>query len=103
MANMKYQCIYCKATYDHAGSYSHNVYKCPKMAKRVKAGLVGVLAICLIGLTGCEALKELLPKSEYPAGADRAELQLYKGGQVYKYICAVNTETKALTDCVEVQ
>lgn len=96
-----YQCIYCKAQYEHSKSYTHNAYECLK--RKGHKGLAVVLVICLLSLTGCEAIKGLLPKDEYPANVDRAELNLYVGGKVYKYTCAVNAETKSLTDCVEVQ
>ena len=100
---MVYQCIYCKASYEHSQSYKHNAYDCPKQkGKRMKAGLIAVLVLSLAGLTGCEAIQSLLPKDNYPAGVDRAELQFYKGDKVYKYVCLVNADTKALTDCREV-
>lgn len=98
---MTYQCIYCKASYNHDSSYKHNAYDCPRV-KRGRGALAIILSICLVGLTGCEALQSLLPKPEYPANADRAEVQFYKGDKVYKFVCTVNVTTKALTDCREV-
>lgn len=96
-----YQCIYCKAQYEHSESYKHNAYECPK--RNGRKGLAVILAICLVTLSGCEALKGLLPKDEYPAGATQAELIIHDGLQVYKYNCIVNRDLKSLTDCVEVQ
>lgn len=104
MANMTYQCVYCKAAYDHDQSYRHNAYDCPKVkGKTMKHMMSVVLVGCLVGLSGCEALKDILPKDEYPAGSTRAEMQLYMGDKVYKYSCTVNPDTKSLTDCREVQ
>lgn len=100
---MVYRCVYCKAQYEHSKSYSHNSYECPKVRKKAKAGIVAVLVLSMLGLTGCEAIKGLLPKEELPAQANRAELQVYVGDKVYKYVCGVNPETKALVDCKEVQ
>ena len=96
-----YQCIYCKAQYEHSKSYTHNAYECPK--RKGHKGLVVMLAICLLTATGCEAIKGLLPKDEYPAGTNQAELLIHDGDKVYKYNCIVNRELKSLTDCVEVQ
>lgn len=104
MANMTYQCIYCKAQYAHAESYKHNAYQCPKRkGVRMKAGLVGLLVVSLVGLTGCEMLKDLLPKDRFPNDVNKVELAIYSKDKVYKYECVLNTDTKALTDCREVQ
>lgn len=98
-----YQCIYCKAAYDHDRSYQHNAYECPKQRKRMKQTMVSLLLVCAIGLQGCDLIKEVLPKEDYPDNVDRAELTLYVGGKVYKYACQVNPATKSLADCQEVQ
>lgn len=101
---MVYQCVYCKATYDHDSSYKHNAYDCPKVRRsKMKASLIGLIIVCMIGLSGCQMLKDLLPKEQFADGATRAELQLYVKDKVYKYICTVNPESKALADCREVQ
>lgn len=104
MANMTYQCIYCKARYDHDQSYQHNAYQCPKQqGAKMKAGLIGLLAIAMVSVTGCDTLKNLLPQDKFPTDVDKIELALYKGEKVYRYQCLLNTETKALTDCQEVK
>lgn len=104
MAHMIYQCVYCKATYNHDQSYKHNAYDCPKLkGKSMKYALAMVLTVCLVGLTGCEALKNLLPQDKFPTNVDRVELVLHQGDRAYRYQCSINTETKALTDCREVQ
>ena len=100
---MIYQCVYCKASYEHEKSYAHNSYECPKVRKKVKAGIAVVLVTCMLSVTGCEALKGLLPKETLPEQANRAELQVYVGNKAYKYVCGINPETKVLADCVEVQ
>jgi DNA-directed RNA polymerase subunit RPC12/RpoP len=101
---MSYQCIYCKASYNHDQSYKHNAYDCPRVrGKGMKKALSVLLIGCLIALSGCEAIKGLLSKDEYPAGSNRAELTIHDGETVHKYNCIVNRELKSLTDCVEVQ
>lgn len=69
----------------------------------MKFALATVLTVCLIGLTGCEVLKNLLPQDKFPTNVDRVELILHQGDRAYRYQCSINTETKALTDCREVQ
>lgn len=98
-----YRCVYCKAQYEHSEPYSHNSYECPKLKRKAKASIAAVLVLSMLGLTGCEAIKGLLPKETLPEQANRAELQVYVGNKAYKYVCGINPETKALTDCVEVQ
>lgn len=100
---MVYRCVYCKAQYEHSKSYSHNSYECPKVRKKAKAGIAAVLVACLLGLTGCEAIKGLMPKSTLPDNVDRAELVVYIGEKSYKYVCSLSEDKKSLADCVEVQ
>jgi hypothetical protein len=101
---MRYQCLYCKASYNHDQSYQHNAYDCPKVrGKGMKKALSVLLIGCLVALSGCETIKGLLPKDEYPVDVTRAELQMYTKDKVYKYVCTINPETKSLTDCREVQ
>lgn len=101
---MIYQCVYCKATYNHDQSYKHNAYDCPKVrGKAMKAGLIGLLALCLVGLTGCDTLRSLLPQEKMPSGVDKVELILYKGTQTFHYECQVDITKNALTDCQEVK
>lgn len=99
---MLYKCVYCKAQYEHDKSYSHNSYQCPKR-KGLKASITAVLVLSMLGLTGCEAIKSLLPKSTLPDNVDRAELVVYIGEKSYKYVCSLSEDKKSLADCVEVQ
>ena len=101
---MMYQCVHCKVTYHHDQSYKHNVYDCPRVkGKTMKAWLIGLLALSMVGLTGCDVLKNLLPQDKYPVNANKVELIFYQGDKVFKYQCEVNLETKALSDCREVK
>jgi uncharacterized protein YceK len=61
------------------------------------------MLIVLISLTGCEAISSILSSQPLPADATRADLVMYSGDKAYKFTCVVNTQTKALTNCQEVQ
>lgn len=97
-----YQCIYCKAQYDHAGSYEHNAYKCPRVKGRGKAGLLVVGLLMLATLQGCEWIKGMTNPTLDLAGSDKADITVYKGDKVYKFKCDVDVINSRLVNCQEV-
>ena len=104
MANMIYQCVYCKASYDHDQSYKHNAYDCPKVrGKGMKKALIGALVVCLIGLSGCDAIDKYLNGSPTLEGAQDADIVLYKNGVQYKYRCKIDEVAEKFTNCTEVK
>lgn len=99
-----YQCIYCKAQYEHSQSYKHNAYDCPKQkGKDMKGKIAGVLVVCMLGLTGCEILDKYFPKESVVAGGDKANITVFKGDKSFTYSCDIDQVSKVFTNCVEVK
>lgn len=101
---MVYQCIYCKASYEHSQSYKHNAYDCPKQkGKAMKASMVAVLSLCMAGLTGCEYLDKYFPKQSVTQGGDKANITVFKGDKSFTYSCDIDTVSGKFTNCAEVK
>ena len=99
-----YKCIYCKAQYEHSQSYKHNAYDCPKQkGKGMKSIVAGLLVVCMVGLTGCEILDKYFPKESVVAGADKANITVFKGDKSFTYTCDIDVATQKFTNCVEVK
>lgn len=101
---MVYQCIYCKASYEHSQSYKHNAYDCPKQkGKAMKASIAIVLSVCLVGLTGCEYLDKLIPKQSVVEGGEKANITIFKDGKGFVYNCDIDRVAGKFINCVEVK
>jgi hypothetical protein len=99
----QYQCIYCKARYEHDGSYAHNAYQCPKQRSKGMKSLAAIMVVCMLGLTGCEALDKYLNPGPDMAGATKASITIHKADKDYTFNCDVDTASSKLANCVEVK
>jgi len=97
-----YQCVYCKASYDHAGSYKHNAYECPRVKRTGKAGLAVMVLFMLATLQGCEWIKGMTNPTLDLVGSDKAEITIYKVDKSYKFKCDVDVISSRLVNCQEV-
>jgi hypothetical protein len=69
----------------------------------MKAGLIGVLVLSLVGLSGCELIDKYITPQKILTGGDRAEITVYKGSVATKYTCGLDLVSEKFVDCVEVK
>lgn len=99
-----YQCIYCKAQYEHDQSYAHNAYRCPKQkGKRMKGMVAGLMVMVMLSMTGCELLDKYFPPQSVVTGGEKANITIFKGDKGYTFSCDIDRATEKFTNCVEVK